>query len=279
MIERKILTEDDVKQTIEFANASTIKSMAKLLARHTPITYFAHTRTYDEGYVSSLTSEPDILIDFVKKEIYNHAKYIQLPGVIKDSYNLWEMDKGTLTESEAFSSGVMLARDIANGLTIVKNRNGYCDFYTFATTPEKKEVNSFYLNNLDILEKFIRFYHAECQKLIKILHLRVLRDKLILLQPLEKAVMEENNSYNLDGLNHILNSQNGISNSFKTLPLTKRQIDIAELLIYGKTNAEIAQLMSVSHRTVEHYIAAIRERLGIASKAELTIFLLNHLKP
>lgn len=50
--------------------------------------------------------------------------------------------------------------------------------------------------------------------------------------------------------------------------LTQRQVDVLALLADGLTNAEIAQKLFVSTRTVDHHVSAILMKLGVGSRRE-----------
>jgi DNA-binding CsgD family transcriptional regulator/tetratricopeptide (TPR) repeat protein len=50
--------------------------------------------------------------------------------------------------------------------------------------------------------------------------------------------------------------------------LTARQIEVLRLLVEGRTNAEIADLLVVSLRTAEHHVAAVLAKLGASSRRE-----------
>ncbi|WP_158564112.1 ATP-binding protein [Jiangella anatolica] len=50
--------------------------------------------------------------------------------------------------------------------------------------------------------------------------------------------------------------------------LTDRQLDVLRLLIDGLTNAEIAEKLVVSVRTVDHHVSAILTRLGVRTRRE-----------
>jgi DNA-binding CsgD family transcriptional regulator/tetratricopeptide (TPR) repeat protein len=50
--------------------------------------------------------------------------------------------------------------------------------------------------------------------------------------------------------------------------LTQRQADVLALLAEGLTNAEIAERLVLSVRTVDHHVSAILEKLGVASRSE-----------
>jgi DNA-binding CsgD family transcriptional regulator/tetratricopeptide (TPR) repeat protein len=50
--------------------------------------------------------------------------------------------------------------------------------------------------------------------------------------------------------------------------LTERQVDILRLLADGLSNAEIAERLVVSTRTVEHHVAAVLRKLGVRTRHE-----------
>ncbi|MFS0853946.1 LuxR C-terminal-related transcriptional regulator [Microbacterium sp. 179-I 3D4 NHS] len=58
--------------------------------------------------------------------------------------------------------------------------------------------------------------------------------------------------------------------------LSIRELEVADLVLQGKTYAEIGQAIFISPRTAEHHIARIRRRLGATSRSDL-IAKLRHL--
>ena len=54
--------------------------------------------------------------------------------------------------------------------------------------------------------------------------------------------------------------------------LTGRQLEVLALLGEGLTNAEIADRLVVSPRTVEHHVAAVLQKLGAASRRDAARF-------
>ena len=51
--------------------------------------------------------------------------------------------------------------------------------------------------------------------------------------------------------------------------LTPRELDLLSLLVRGKTNTEMAAELELTEHTVYSYIEGIKQKLDLASRAEL----------
>lgn len=61
--------------------------------------------------------------------------------------------------------------------------------------------------------------------------------------------------------------------------LNQRDWDILTLLVRGKTAKKIARILGLSHRTIEHRLEAIKQKLSVTSKSELIELVVDHLLP
>jgi non-specific serine/threonine protein kinase len=61
--------------------------------------------------------------------------------------------------------------------------------------------------------------------------------------------------------------------------LTLRECEVAALIASGKSNAEIANQMVISKRTVEKHIAHILEKLGFTNRAQIVRWTLETQHP
>ena len=58
--------------------------------------------------------------------------------------------------------------------------------------------------------------------------------------------------------------------------LSERERDVLRLIALGHTNAEVAEQLYISIRTVESHRAHIQQKLGLSSRAELVRYALEH---
>ena len=58
--------------------------------------------------------------------------------------------------------------------------------------------------------------------------------------------------------------------------LTRREQEVCRLVAYGHTNAEVAEKLSISDRTVETHRTNIMGKLGLRSRAELVRFAIDN---
>ncbi len=58
--------------------------------------------------------------------------------------------------------------------------------------------------------------------------------------------------------------------------LSKREREVALLLVVGKTNGEIAQALDVSVKTIDTHRGNILKKLGLRNNVELTLFAIRN---
>nr|BFE68893.1 hypothetical protein GCM10020092_021940 [Actinoplanes digitatis] len=59
--------------------------------------------------------------------------------------------------------------------------------------------------------------------------------------------------------------------------LSDREVEVARLVLAGRTHREIGSQLYLSPKTVEHHVARIRVKLGAANRAEMIAALRSHL--
>jgi|GEM_PF-5646890 len=54
--------------------------------------------------------------------------------------------------------------------------------------------------------------------------------------------------------------------------LSERELEVAALIGQGKSNAEMAELLVVSRRTVETYVSRVLSKLGLTSRSQIALW-------
>jgi DNA-binding NarL/FixJ family response regulator len=58
--------------------------------------------------------------------------------------------------------------------------------------------------------------------------------------------------------------------------LSERELDVLNLVAKGKTNAEIAESLNLSERTVGNYVSTILQKLHLTNRIELATYAVEH---
>jgi DNA-binding CsgD family transcriptional regulator len=61
--------------------------------------------------------------------------------------------------------------------------------------------------------------------------------------------------------------------------LSNREQEIARLVAAALSNRELSEKLGLSQHTVKNYLSRIFEKLGISTRSELVLFVLNQSKP
>ena len=53
--------------------------------------------------------------------------------------------------------------------------------------------------------------------------------------------------------------------------LTKRELEVLELIIQGYTNKEISKILTITGHTTKAHVASIFEKLGVKNRVQATV--------
>lgn len=168
---------------------------------------------------------------------------------------------------------VLYHLDIWNGITFYYNRNDFIEIFGFGAKRENDEKINFYIQNVDLLEKFISYFTCKAQE-----HINTTDSSHLLAnekKPLFCKIGEEGMNTQ-DFLNKIKADKYYLRNG---AVITRREAECLLHLSKGRTVKDIARELDISHRTVESYIINVKRKTDIVRKSELAhIFLNSHIK-
>jgi DNA-binding CsgD family transcriptional regulator len=244
-----------------------IKELCKLL-ECLNINYFAHVNVDEHGRFSGLNNNPEFLECYIRNKYYNADIHLAQDKNI-GKYILWDAldDLGGQTNSldeDAAGHGV------EHVFTIVEKGQDEKNFYHFGSNMVGKSINHEYLRNLDLLKKFIMYFHEQINASNQLLNVY---NKKYTIDQSEAKFEVSSELVNFDKKNKLAMLK--AMGEQMLLPLDIRQrlsvreIECLKLYIAGKSAKEISNLLSLSARTVENYINNIKSKLKIFSKSEL----------
>lgn len=232
------------------------------------ITYFNYIKIYNiDCSRELLTNNAGWIKHFYQNGFYNSLGAIDVEHLLPKGYFLWsEMDE----KDPIYLQG----RDffnIDNGISFVIKRNDVTYLYIFASSQEHHAINSFYLGNIDLLQRFIHYFTDKAQNLIK----ESSNNRIYLPNPQQVNSERVNNIVVSNSMRNEFLEATPVNRYFllnesDDLYLTSKQAECATFLARGLTSKQIAKIMNISFRTVEKFVLDIRHKIQEKMMCSLT---------
>jgi len=172
--------------------------------------------------------------------------------------------------------------NIDHGILVIDKQPTLTEIALFASTRENYNVINFYLNNLDVLKRFIYYFKDTCSNLIQMAE----PDRAILPKCLSNHGREFEINSHLSLRRHSDTylafrrktpiSRYYLKNTSNLRYLTQKELDCISYLVQGKSAKEIANILDMAPKTAEMHLANIRHKLNAPNKSELVTQLLNN---
>lgn len=254
------------KQDITFRTISDIVSICEPLMQCFNIHYFTYDKVYHDGSSIRLTTHGHWVEYYYAKELYRKATFDKDPKHYRNGFALWQ----NLRREPVYSAAYEF--DIDNGVTLIQAQSTSCEFFHFSGTPQQHYLNRFYIENINLLERFICYFKEKAALIIK------LAESNRLYLPRESSefnTLEEKQSLFISDIDH-LNSDVTYKNFILNSPLTPKEREVIHWLRKGKTALEISIILNQSVRTVEMHINHIKMKLRCKTLFQLGKLLVDH---
>lgn len=250
-------------------HAEEIKQLCKPLET-LDITTFSHLRVFDNNKLTVQCNNVPFLLNYLNEKYYiaDPCVNVQPESTDLGKYIIWDSVNCTgrtakmLIDSNTFN--------FKHVFSIIKKKKEYVDFYHFGTHLSNPIIHQVYINNLEMLDRFIQFFNTETKK-----------SKI--LSSAYDIILNTNHHYSNIELNQdIFNTKikRKISSKkyteFEREYLTKKEMECAELVLQSKTSKEIARELGLSYRTIEDRIHSLKIKLNAKNKADLIVKLLEN---
>lgn len=241
-------------QHISFISASDIKQVCQPLFTRYGMNCFSYSRIYKDGSRGELWSDSQALEDtfFTKKYIVGaytpnyflpEEKYILLRNKLDSYPSKWKTKfiQQLSDQREYF--------DHDHCFMILNKGQEYTEYFIFYAPAKMYNIVNFYLNNLDLFDNFTHYFRLSVPNLITAIDQHRLIPSSFTNKLAEERVFQGRGS--------------------QASGLTVREIQIAKLMLEGKTAREISTLLHRSLRTIEVHIDHIKFKLKCSKRSEL----------
>ncbi len=249
----------DLKKHNSLSSSVYIQELFNPILEPIGITYFNYIKIHSKDCSRELlTNNPEWIDHFYQNSLFNSIGAVDVEHLLPKGYFLWSeldiKDPIYLQGREFFN--------IDNGISFVIKREDVTFLYIFASHKDNHAINNFYAGNIDLLQRFIHYFNDKAQHLIK----QAERHRIYLpfgqkVDPtrVNNIILSEKIRSNF--IEKTETSRYYLLNENDNLYLTKQQAECSRLLISGLSSKHIAKKLNISHRTVEGFISAVKNKL------------------
>lgn len=249
------------------AMAKDIDDICKPL-RQFGIHLCSYRKTFKDGSRINLSNNANWLEDYFRLGLYKSSLFEADVECYSSGFSVWPQESNL----PVFVHGRTYYKS-DNGITLILKDKDYCEYFIFGASPHNKYMMDFYINNLELIRNFIEYFHEQSHDLMK-----EATNNLITLHPTVKnpsqiqQVDKRIDSLTIKQLFPKKIHTNTNKPIVSLVEFSPRERSCINYLLKGKTAKEIARHLSLSYRTIEYYLANIRDKTGCRNKYELIAY-------
>jgi DNA-binding CsgD family transcriptional regulator len=224
------------------------------------ISYFAHVHIDQQGSFAAISNNPAFANHYLTHQYYNADIHMAANNQF-GNYVIWDaierIGHSLKMHSEAAEFGVR------HTFTIMETDSTGSHFYHFATHLASSAINQIYLTNLDLLNLFIDYFKDNIQQsksLIKAYDI-----KFMLATEGAGYMFRDGDTLSVPRFEFM----NDLDLKYYHKNLSERQIECLYHLVHGKTQKQIAAMLNLAPKTIEHYLETIKHKFSCYSRSEL----------
>jgi DNA-binding CsgD family transcriptional regulator len=242
-----------------------ISNLIESLAVIYGIDAYAYYHLDSQGFMSYLSNFPDRAEIYFATQAYLDNPFLRHPSLLQSSFIVadgvddpnFQRGQHSLEPTYYFGSYLLVLEKEG------ENIHAHC----LCTSYKNRNLTNVYLNNRDQLLLFCRYFREETQVIQKKLN-SVDYGKLVGELFFDNSTMRP--LIQTDAKKKFFAWFNRLRNPLiLAQPLSKRETDILEEVLKGKSASAVGKKLYISPRTVEHHIESIKNKLGCSTKADL----------
>ncbi len=237
---------------ISYDAQKRVKQILSPLSKMAGISYFNYSITYENRTHFTLHTNANYYESWFLNEYPMWESHIKSGWYLCESIN----DKDKIDKGLSFGHG--------NGIIHINHFEDRSEVIAFATSPENRSVLNFYLNNLNLLQRFKNHFEEEAADLIGIASSQLIDIPLIMTN-------NENFVENNFSIHDKKPAVNDHFDSSRLNLLSVRELECYSYLIRGYGLSYISNQLNIAIPTVSNYISRIKQKLKCSKKEEMLL--------
>lgn len=244
-----------------------LEKIIEPISKYFGIDIFWHNTIHKNGLYTSISNFHEPLKNFYEKGWFERAGQLVSPSILRDGHFFLDVS-GNFNN---FREQTQTFHPFYHPMFVQRKKsNEIIHQFGFASKAFSHKLPSIYLNSFSLIEEFIHYYlkcfeefKPEVQKnRVNLISLKGIEGFYGVNSESEDHIVQRNCSFLKDiGANtYLINAGNKLS---------KRQKQVLLGCIEGQTAGQTAKGLGLSLRTVEHYLDAVKDKLGAFNKKDL----------
>jgi DNA-binding CsgD family transcriptional regulator len=238
---------------ISLTSSDKVLKIASPLFNATGLNYFIYGHNIGNLAFTLHTSVPLFLSWFENKTPFSSY-------YLSDGVYFWydTQSEKDIKEANALNFG--------NGIVIVKHHKTYSEVFGFNAPPEQKNMMSFYLNHMALLNRFCLYFKEQAQKMIQ----HAIHNPIVLPEYMVKNDHRPDDRISLKNVyDSFAIKKYYINEEFDGIKLSKREIQCLSLYFRGKTSAQISYDLHLSKSSIDNILSTAKKKFKCKTRSDL----------
>lgn len=250
----------------------TVNEICRPLFTNFGLTYFGYAHFFNDGTYLDLCTHKEWQRVYIENYAAGHIVRNHIKSIYENNLKcvLWDNTPG-IPRDPVMSRFIeeSCGLDIWHGFSMYRHHIDSLEAWHFATTREHYGIVNFYLNHIELLNRFIGYFHDKAACIVDACDL----GKRIVLKDRGSLFINNDNELHVNIVNNFISQTDikrfQIKAENHTIYLSRREIECMLHLAKHRTTKDIAKRLNLSHRTVESYLSNIKKKTNCHTKSQL----------
>lgn len=240
------------------------------------INHLVYVKKFADGSHINLSNHADWTDYYYQHQFFKVGVFEKGFSHYQSGYILWDavVNQSIFKEAKDYFN-------IQHGITIVNKWENCCEFFYLGTTLNLPALNNFYINNIDMLQRFVLYFRDKAEKIIN----KASKHRIFLPNTISNSTPKQddiitasikNDQLRKDFIRDTKINNFYLHNGVQNIRISNRELDCIKAILKGATAQQIGDQLAISKRTAEKHLDQLRHKLNCEKKSGLIKTILDN---